>query len=112
MSNLLELIYNFFSSVGSALIALTRFFFLLMALTASGVHIILFTRTEICNVEMRGQAWRCDREKMMDQLSFVDKVCLENPDLLGFADEQMNKDRDLPTAFDDDEDDDEGDSSI
>ena len=73
-------------------------------LLLSGVHIILFTRTEICNVEMRGMAWRCDREKMHDQLSFVDRVCLENPDLLDYADEQMRKDGELPPPDTDDSD--------
>ena len=88
MTNLIESVCNFFAAVGSAIRALIRFFFLVIALIASGIHIILFTRTEICNVEMRGQAWLCDRELMNDKLSFLDKVCLENPELMQMDDEE------------------------
>ena len=65
----------------SVMLAIIRLFFLLLALTFSGLQIILFTRTEICNIEMKGQPWRCDREKMMDNVAFVDKMYLENPEL-------------------------------
>ena len=53
---------------------------------------------------MKGMPWRCDREKMADQMSFVDKICLENPDLLYFADDQMRNNGDLPPDIDPGED--------
>lgn len=81
---------------GSIIVALIRLLFLTFAMVTSGIHVVLFTRTEVCNIEMRGMPWRCDREKMADQMSFVDKICLENPELLDFADEQMRKDGELP----------------
>lgn len=98
--------HEIMSDIWSAIVALIRLLFLTCAMFASGVHIVLFTRTEICNIEMRGMPWRCDREKVADQLSFVDKICLENPDLLDFADEQMRQNGELPP------DDDEGDHDI
>ena len=79
-------INEFFDTLMSTIIALIRFFFLILTFITSGIHIILFTRTEICNVELRGQPFRCDREKIANTLSFVDKMCLENPELLEFAD--------------------------
>lgn len=93
------------SEVGSVIVALIRLLFLTCAMFTSGVHIVLFTRTEICNIEMRGMPWRCDREKMADQMSFVDKICLENPELLDFADEQYRQEGKLPPE-------DEGDMDI
>ena len=98
--------HEIMSDIWSAIVALIRLLFLTCAMFASGVHIVIFTRTEICNIEMRGMPWRCDREKVADQLSFVDKICLENPDLLDFADEQMRQNGELPP------DDDEGDHDI
>lgn len=92
------------SEVGSVIVALIRLLFLTCAMFTSGVHVVLFTRTEVCNIEMRGMPWRCDREKMADQMSFVDKICLENPELLDFADEQMKNEGFPP--------DDEGDNDI
>ena len=97
-------IVSFIEEFYSIIIAIIRLLFLVCATIASGLQIILFTRTEICNIEMRGMAWRCDREKMADQISFVDKICLENPDLLDFADEQMQKEqKGLPPEDEDDE---------
>ena len=96
-------IREFLAEASSAIIALLRLVFLTCAMFASGVHIVLFTRTEVCNIEMRGMPWRCDREKVADQMSFVDKLCLDNPELLDFADEQMGKEGKFPPLDDDDE---------
>lgn len=105
---MIEKIKEFLNSCISALIAVLRLLFLAVGLIASGLHIILFNRMEICNIEMKGLAWRCDREKMADQMSFVDKVCLENPDLLDFADEQMKQEGQFPPPSEDEDEDDEG----
>ena len=96
MINVIERIKEFFEEAFSIIVALIRLIFLTFAMLTSGIQIILFTRTEIWNMEMKGMPWRCDREKMADQMSFVDKICLENPDLLDFADEQMRNNGDLP----------------
>ena len=93
------------SEVGSVIVALTRLLFLTCAMFTSGIHIVLFTRTEICNIEMRGMPWRCDRENMADQMSFVDKICLEKPELLDFADEQYRQEGKLPPEDEGDMDD-------
>ena len=89
--------------IASIIVALVRLIFLVFAMITSGMHIVLFTRTEICNIEMRGMPWRCDREKMADQLSFVDSLCISNPELLDYADEHP----DAPPPADD-----EGDMDI
>ena len=89
----------------SILRALIRFFFLTVAMVASGLHIILFTRTELCNVELRGMPLLVDRRKIGDQISFVDSLMSNNVDLLDYADEQMRKEGELPPPADDDDDD-------
>ena len=92
------------AAIFSAVVALLRLVFLTCAMFASGVHIVLFTRTEVCNIEMRGMPWRCDRERDMSTLSFVDRLMVDNPDLLDYADEQMEKEGKFPPADDDDDD--------
>ena len=73
---------TFIASFVSLIIAIARFFFLIVSLIPAGLQIILFTRTEICNVEMQGLPWRCERDKMNEQISFVDKLYRDNPDLI------------------------------
>ena len=79
--HLMEILEEFFKSLYSMTIAIVRLFFLCATLLMSGLQIVIFTRTEVCNLEMKGMPWRCDRQKMNDQLAFVDKMYLENPDL-------------------------------
>ena len=90
-------ITEFLGELYSVIIALFRLFFLTCAMLTSGLQIILFTRTEVCNIELRGMPWRCDRLKDMQNLAFIDKICVENPDLLDYADEHP----DAPSDDDD-----------
>ena len=106
--NFSEKLGEIWGTISSALIALLRLCFLTVTFFISGVSLILFTRTEICNIEIRGNAFRCDREKDLAKLAFVDKLLVENPDLFAMSDGGNS-----PTAFSDGEDldgdDDEGD---
>ena len=90
-------IAEFLEAFFSVVIALIRLFFLTCAMITSGVQIILFTGTEICNIEMKGMPLMYQRRKIKDQLSFVDSVCLQNQDLLDYADENSG---DLPPTDD------------
>lgn len=83
----MERVKDFMDTFISTIIAIIRLCFLGVCFLTSGLQVILFTRTEICNLEMKGQPLRCDMNKMDEKLSYVDKLMLENPDLL-----------DLPTA--------------
>ena len=84
----------------SVIRAILRLIFLSVTMIASGLHIILFTRTEIYNVELKGMPLLCDREKIGDQISFVDSLMCNNPDLIEFADEQEKNNGDLPPDVD------------
>ena len=85
-----DFLYEFFSTTCSILIALLRLMFLTAAMLTSSVHVILFTRTEVCSIDLKGMPLRCDRERDMQNLSFIDKVCLQNPDLLDYADDNSD----------------------
>ena len=89
---------SFGASFISLLIAVARLFFLVISLIPAGLQIIIFTRTEICNVEMQGLPWRCDRDKMNEQISFVDKLYRDNPDLIELDPEGLD---DLSSEDDD-----------
>ena len=91
---------EFLGEIYSVIIALVRIIFLTAAMVTSAVHVALFARTEICNIELKGMPWRCDRLKEMQNLAFIDKICIENPDLLDYADEYP----DVHSDDDDDED--------
>ena len=104
MNNIIERVKTFFGEIFSIVVALLRLLFLTAAMLTSAVQIILFTRTEIWNIELKGMPLRCDGEKMADQMSFVDKICLENPDLLEFADDQEKNNGNLPPDMDNEED--------
>ena len=101
---MIDKLNEFWGEISSVVIALVRLVFLTFAMVTSAVHITIFTRTEVCNIELKGQPWRCDREKIEDHMSFIEKTCIENQDLLDYADENSG---DLP-PIDDSDDDDKG----
>lgn len=100
MDRLKELCGDIFSVI----VAILRLLFLAGTMLISSLHLILFSQLEITNVELRGMAWRSRREKDMRTLSFIDHLCIENPDLLDYADEQMRQEGELPPPADDDDD--------
>ena len=69
-------------NIWSIFVAITRLFFLITSLIPAALQVIFYNRIEIVNVEMQGLPWRCDRDKMNEQISFVDKLYRDNPDLV------------------------------
>lgn len=69
-------------NIWSIFVAIVRLFFLIISLIPAALQIILFQKVEVCNIEMQGLPWRCDRDKMNEQISFVDKLYRDNPDLI------------------------------
>ena len=99
---MIEKIKELLSAFMSVVIALSRLLFLALSLLVSGAQLVIFSRMEICNVEMRGQPWLCDRDKLKDQISLMDRLCVENPELLDYAEQQANE---PPQDINDDEED-------
>lgn len=91
---------EFFREMYSVVMALLRLVFLTAAMITSSVHVVLFSRTEVCNIELKGMPWRCDRQRASENLAFIDKMYIENPELF----EPVN-DQDLPPTDDSDDDD-------
>ena len=89
----------FFVVLGSYFIAISRLIFLNMLFFLSGLQQILYTRCEIVNIEMKAVPLRCDITKANENVSYLEKLCSENPDLVEIADE--NSDNDI---FGDDDD--------
>ena len=44
-------------------------------------------RSEIVGVEFKVIPLMCDREEFDDKLAYLDKLCIENPDLMGIEDD-------------------------
>lgn len=80
-------VVEFLEAFVSIIIALCRLFFLTCAMVTSSLQIILFTETEIANIELKGMPLRYQRKKDMQNLAFVDSLLLNNPELLDYADE-------------------------
>lgn len=85
----------------SYFVAVARLIVWTFILFFSGLQRTLFMRSEIVSVDFRVLPLRCDMEEADDKLAYLDKLCLENPDLTGIQLE------DEETPFDDliDEDD-------
>lgn len=97
MDKLKEIVGDVFSVI----VAILRLLFLTCNMFISSLHLIVFAQLEIVNVELRGQAWRSRRERDMRTLSFIDKMCIENPELLDIPEGELSDD--LPNPNDDDE---------
>lgn len=90
----------FFVVVGSYFIAISRLIFLDLLLLLSGLQQILYTRCEIINIEMKAAPLRCDITKANENVSYLEKLCSENPDLIDIVDSEED------INFGDNEDDD------
>lgn len=71
----------------SYIVALLRLVFLVLVLIISGTHKILFNRVEISEITVQIKPLRCDIEEMGEKLSYIDKMCMENPDLISASED-------------------------
>ena len=78
-------IQKFFKVLFSSFIALARLVIWTIILFFSGLQRTLFTRSELVGVDMRLSPLRCDMEDVDDKLAYIDKLCIENPDLAEMA---------------------------
>lgn len=90
-------------SLGSYLVALLRLGFWIILAFFSGLQRILFTRAEVIGMELKLAPLRCDLAETGEKLAYIDKLCLENPELVASS---MNADdeeffNDIP--FDDED---------
>ena len=91
MTELKEFIRRFLFLQVSYFVAICRLITWMCVLFVSGLQQIIFNRTEICHVESRGIPLMCDREGMLNNLSYIDKLKEENPDLIDIFEEPTDE---------------------
>ena len=70
-----------FRVLWSYIIALLRLLNWTAIFFFAGLQRTLFMRSEVSSVEFGVLPLRCDMEDTDDKLAYIDKLCLENPDL-------------------------------
>lgn len=88
MEHLRDSIVNFFRILFSYIIALTRLVVWTVVFFFSGLQRTLFMKSEITGVDFRVMPLRCDAEDVNNKLSYLDKLCMENPELVDIIDEE------------------------
>lgn len=82
----------------SYVIALARLVVWTILVFFSGLQ-RLFVRSEVVGVDLKVAPLRSDLKDTDDKLAYIDKLCLENPDLVDAIEEDFYGDNDFP--FDD-----------
>ena len=94
---------NFLKVFFSYVIAILRLIIWTIIFFFSGLQRTLFTRSEVLSLSFKLVPLRCDMEDTDEKLAYIDKLCFENPDLLGVMEtEEMLDDEDIDIPFDDD----------
>ena len=75
-------IKRFFKVFFSYAIALARLVNWTLIFFFAGLQRTLFMRSEVTNVDFCVMPLRCDMEETDDKLAYIDKLCIENPDLI------------------------------
>lgn len=98
-----------FNNLSSYFIALARLIIWTTLTFFSGLQRTLFTRSEVVGVELKIAPFRCDIKDTNDKLAYIDKLCLENPDLIvnNIAENLDSFDEDFGEDFGEDFDEDE-----
>lgn len=74
--------------IWSYVVAVARLCVWTAILFFSGLQRTLFMRSEVCGVDFKIAPLRCDMEEAGDKLAYLDKLCMENPDLACIVDEE------------------------
>lgn len=82
-------IVKFCKVVWSYFVALARLVVWTIILFFSGLQRTLFMRSEIVGVDFKVMPLRCDLEDANSKLAYLDKLCIENPDLIGMEDDEI-----------------------
>ena len=82
-------IVKFCKVVWSYFVALARLVVWTIILFFSGLQRTLFMKSEVVGVDFRVIPLRCYREDFDEKLSYLDKLCIENPDLIGMEDDEI-----------------------
>ena len=102
-------VVKFFKVLWSYFVAVARLCVWTIILFFSGLQRTLFMRSEVVGVEFKCIPIKCYRDEFDDKLAYLDKLCLENPDLVeGMMEEDVPYDCPIEEEFtDEDENNDE-----
>lgn len=78
---------KFLKVLWSYIVALARLVIWTIILFFTGLQRTLFMKSEVVGVDFRVVPLRCYMEETDEKLSYLDKLCTENPDLMGIDDE-------------------------
>lgn len=73
---------RFLKIIGSYIRALTRLFIWTILVFFSGLQRTLFMRSEVAGVDLKIVPLKCDIEETDERLAYIDKLCMENPELV------------------------------
>ena len=68
----------------------------------TGLQRTLFMRSEVASAELKVIPLMCDIEDTDDKLAYIDKLCIENPDLMVLTEEEQEGMEFHDEPFDDD----------
>jgi hypothetical protein len=77
-----KVVWSYFVALARLVVWTAVFFF-------SGLQRTLFMRSEIVGVDFKVMPLRCYREDFDEKLAYLDKLCIENPDLIGMEDDEI-----------------------
>lgn len=92
LDRFLPYVQRFFKVLWSYVVALARLAVWTVIFFFSGLQRTLFMRDEIAGVDMKLTPLRCDMEDVDEKLAYIDKLCLENPDLAEIAEQAYLED--------------------
>ena len=82
-------IVKFFKVLWSYTVALARLVVWTFIFFFTGLQRTLFMKSEVVGVDFKVLPLRCYREELDDKLAYLDKLCVENPDLIGMEDDDI-----------------------
>ena len=83
----LSSIIKFCKVLGSYIVAVARLVVWTCVFFFSGLQRTLFMKSEVVGVDFKVLPLRCCREEYNDKLSYIDKLYVENPDLIEAEDD-------------------------
>lgn len=105
MDSLWPSIHNFLKVLGSYIVAVCRLVLWTAMFFLVGLQRTLFMRSEVVGFELGVTPLRCDIADTDEKLAYIDKLCMENPDLVESIGEEFGGDS--GEWLDDDEDNDD-----
>ena len=90
-----KVLFSYIRALARLVIWTILFFF-------TGLQRTLFMRSEVASAELKVIPLHCDIEETNSRLAYLDKLCVENPDLACLSEEEMGfEDEDDDFPFDD-----------